>query len=195
MSDQKGLTNQAGPGEPSMDEILASIRRILKEEENQDEAVSSDEPEDEILVLSAEMEAKPESVATPPEPPAAPFVSPEPDQEAFAPDPVSFASALPQNAPRNGTEMEEAMDEYGQSRAGLVSETATAEITSALGPLVRSASQERSVSVGRNGVTLEDIVREEIRPVLKAWLDAHLPGLVERIVRAEIERVIDRTKF
>ena len=30
--------------------------------------------------------------------------------------------------------------------------------------------------------------------MLKAWLDAHLPSLVERIVRAEIERVIDRTK-
>jgi hypothetical protein len=78
--------------------------------------------------------------------------------------------------------------------AGLVSERATAEITSALGPLMRSVGQDRPTSVSRGGVTLEDIVREEIRPVLKAWLDAHLPGLVERIVRAEIERVIDRTK-
>ncbi|HTH46758.1 MAG TPA: DUF2497 domain-containing protein, partial [Candidatus Limnocylindria bacterium] len=43
--------------------------------------------------------------------------------------------------------------------------------------------------------TLEEMVREEIRPVLKAWLDANLPGLVERVVRAEIERVIDRTKL
>ena len=33
-----------------------------------------------------------------------------------------------------------------------------------------------------------------VKPVLKAWLDTHLPPLVERIVRAEIERVIDRTQ-
>jgi cell pole-organizing protein PopZ len=35
-------------------------------------------------------------------------------------------------------------------------------------------------------------VREEIRPILKDWLDAHLPPLVERLVRAEIERVVNR---
>ena len=37
-------------------------------------------------------------------------------------------------------------------------------------------------------------MREEIKPVLKAWLDTHLPTLVERIVRAEIGRVIDRSQ-
>ena len=90
--------------------------------------------------------------------------------------------------------MEQAMDDHVQSPAGLVSEAATAEIASALGPLVRSMSLERSVTVSRGGLTLEDIVREEFRPMLKAWLDTHLPSLVERIVRAEIQRVIDRTK-
>jgi cell pole-organizing protein PopZ len=48
------------------------------------------------------------------------------------------------------------------------------------------------VQVGRPGVTIEDLVREEIKPVLKAWLDSHLPSLVERVVRAEIGRVVDR---
>jgi uncharacterized protein len=167
MNDPKSLAADGGAGEPSMDEILASIRRILKAEEPQDEADCAVDPEDEILVLSAAMEAKPADIAVPPAP--------------------------PQDAPRNGPEMEQAMDEQKQSMAGLVSETATAEITSALGR-VRDVSLERSAAVGR-GVTLEELVREEIRPVLKAWLDAQLPGLVERIVRAEIERVIDRTKL
>ena len=44
----------------------------------------------------------------------------------------------------------------------------------------------------RGGPTIEDLVREEIRPLLKEWLDAHLPPLVERLVRAEIERVVGR---
>ena len=190
MSDQTGRVNRGPAGEPSMDEILASIRRILKEDEQPDEAVSLGVPEDEILVLRAEMEAKPEDI-TFPEPPDVFFASLEPDE----PEPAASGLETQQDAPRNGTEMEEAMDEHEQSVAGLVSETATAEITSALGPLVRGVSQDRAATVSRGGVTLEEIVREEIRPVLKAWLDTNLPGLVERIVRAEIARVIDRTKL
>ena len=41
----------------------------------------------------------------------------------------------------------------------------------------------------QNARTLEDLVREMLRPLLKAWLDDNLPGMVERMVRAEIERV------
>jgi len=41
----------------------------------------------------------------------------------------------------------------------------------------------------QNARTLEDLVREMLRPMLKAWLDDNLPGVVERLVRAEIERV------
>ena len=40
-----------------------------------------------------------------------------------------------------------------------------------------------------NAMTLEDLVKEMLRPMLKSWLDDNLPGLVERLVRAEIERV------
>jgi hypothetical protein len=43
--------------------------------------------------------------------------------------------------------------------------------------------------VPQNGRTLEDIVKDMMRPMLKSWLDQHLPGLVERLVKAEIERV------
>ena len=41
----------------------------------------------------------------------------------------------------------------------------------------------------QNARTLEDLVREMLRPMLRSWLDENLPGLVERLVRAEIERV------
>jgi hypothetical protein len=40
-----------------------------------------------------------------------------------------------------------------------------------------------------NARTLEDLVKEMLRPMLRSWLDDNLPGLVEKIVRAEIERV------
>jgi hypothetical protein len=48
------------------------------------------------------------------------------------------------------------------------------------------------VHVRSGGPTIEDIVREELRALLKAWLDANLPPMVERLVRAEIERVVGR---
>jgi cell pole-organizing protein PopZ len=41
----------------------------------------------------------------------------------------------------------------------------------------------------QNARTLEDLVKEMLRPMLKSWLDDNLPGLVERLVRSEIERV------
>jgi uncharacterized protein len=46
--------------------------------------------------------------------------------------------------------------------------------------------------LSHNPRTLEDLVREMLKPMLKAWLDANLPDMVERLVRAEIERVSRR---
>ena len=68
-------------------------------------------------------------------------------------------------------------------------------------PSVRCSLQRRRAAVDsafntlaqtvlvHNARTLEDLVKEMLRPMLKSWLDDNLPGLVERIVRAEIERV------
>lgn len=76
---------------------------------------------------------------------------------------------------------------------GLISEEASNAAAGSIGALIRSISSDRSVTISRPGLTLEDLVREEIRPLLKSWLDTNLPSLVERIVRAEIERVIERS--
>ena len=43
--------------------------------------------------------------------------------------------------------------------------------------------------LSQNAITLEDIVREMLKPMLRVWLDDNLPPMVERLVRAEIERV------
>jgi hypothetical protein len=74
----------------------------------------------------------------------------------------------------------------------LVAPEAAAAAASAVGALMRTLATERGLAVSRSGPALEDIVREELRPLLKAWLDANLPPLVERLVRAEIERVVGR---
>lgn len=65
---------------------------------------------------------------------------------------------------------------------GLISSETVKAVDSAFNTLAHTV-------IGQNARTLEDLVREMLRPMLKSWLDDNLPGLVERIVRAEIERV------
>jgi cell pole-organizing protein PopZ len=79
-----------------------------------------------------------------------------------------------------------------RSEEGLVAPDTVASAQSAIGNLVRTLAAERVVPVQRGGLTIEDLVREELRPLLKAWLDQHLPPLVEKLVQVEIERVVNR---
>jgi len=68
------------------------------------------------------------------------------------------------------------------SDRALISNETIAAVDSAFNSLAHTV-------IGQNARTLEDLVREMLRPMLKSWLDDNLPGMVERIVRAEIERV------
>jgi hypothetical protein len=65
---------------------------------------------------------------------------------------------------------------------GLISPATAAAVDAALNTLAEAVQV-------RNGRSLEEVVTELLRPMLKSWLDENLPGLVERLVRAEIERV------
>jgi cell pole-organizing protein PopZ len=67
-------------------------------------------------------------------------------------------------------------------RAQLLSRETSAAVDSAFNTLTQTV-------LVQNARTLEDLVREMLRPMLKTWLDDNLPGMVERLVRAEIERV------
>jgi hypothetical protein len=64
----------------------------------------------------------------------------------------------------------------------LISSSTSAAVDSAFNTLAHTV-------LVQNARTLEDLVREMLRPLLKSWLDDNLPGMVERLVRAEIERV------
>jgi cell pole-organizing protein PopZ len=64
----------------------------------------------------------------------------------------------------------------------LLSQRATAAVDTAFSSLAHTVLMQ-------NPRTLEDLVRDMLKPMLKAWLDDNLPNIVERLVRAEIERV------
>ncbi|PHS78333.1 MAG: hypothetical protein COB59_07720 [Rhodospirillaceae bacterium] len=50
------------------------------------------------------------------------------------------------------------------------------------------------MQVGGNEVTLEGMVKEMMRPLLSEWLDQNLPYLIERLVKKEIDRMINRAE-
>ena len=80
--------------------------------------------------------------------------------------------------------------------AGLIAPEAQTATANAMGSLRRTiearatAAQGATPTLRGGGPTLEDVVRDELRPMLKTWLDANLPTMVERLVAAEIERLI-----
>jgi len=157
-----------------MEDILASIRRILSEDEAPAAGSTPPPPvaetaghdrDDGVLVLDPAM-----MVAEPPPPPIAATREPEPMPTPVPPTP---------------------QPEMPIAATGLVAPEAAAAAASSVGSLVRTLT-DRGMHVRSGGPTVEDIVREELRPLLKGWLDANLPPLVERLVRAEIERVLGR---
>ena len=170
---------QGAPGDPSMEDILASIRRILNEDEPSGGPSGGAPPPpppatDEPLDLTREM-----LVGGPPAPgkPAAKADAP-PEAPGRAGQPVPAAEEA-QPAPATGD--------------ALLAPAVAAAASASLGQLLRTVAAERGSAVLRSsGPTIEDVVREELRPLLKEWLDQHLPAVVERLVRAEIERVVGR---
>ncbi len=66
--------------------------------------------------------------------------------------------------------------------AQLLSDQTSHAVTNAFGQLAHTV-------LTNNARTLEDLVKDMLKPMLKTWLDDNLPTMVERLVRAEIERV------
>ena len=187
MSGSQPPPQGSGTNDPSMEDILASIRRILSEEEPTAppaleppaDSVPLPDKSDDVLVLDPSMLVPEEDAEA----------SPGPDQEAESepePDPAP-ASAVPA---AEAVPVAELVPPSGGS--GLLAPETEAAATSSVGTLMRTLASERALRVYRGGPTIEDLVREELRPLLKQWLDANLPDLVERLVRAEIERVVRR---
>ena len=205
--------------DPSMEDILASIRRILNEDEAPKPVPEPHEPgqtpDAGVLVLDSSMmvpepsrdapprEAPPRDAPLRDAPPRDTFPRSVPQPKSPAERPailehpvvsesepiVSDAPPLPQQpAPAAAPPNKPAPP----SNTRLVAPEAAAAAGASVDALMRTLASERSTAVHRGGPTIEDLVRAEIRPLLKDWLDNHLPPLVERLVRAEIERVVGR---
>jgi len=194
------MTQPAKAQEPSMEEILASIRRIIA-----DDDVSKSSPHDAPKpAASGEMPAAAPAAlslaASQPRspPPAIDAVAAARDETADILDLTeSMASAAPSSAPAAPQfrtidgDSDIGFDEVAERPAPrsiverptqLLSKETSAAVDSSFNTLAQTV-------LIQNARTLEDLVREMLRPMLKSWLDDNLPGVVERMVRAEIERV------
>jgi uncharacterized protein len=215
------MTQAAKAQEPSMEEILASIRRIIAD----DDAAKSPPPPPEPP-KAPPMAAAPLRPVAPVAPPPAPAFVPVPAEpsinETVLDEMLAELNATP--APMADPAEEMASDVLdlteemaapgfrtidGQSdimfedspperfaepddrprlqfpergQRSLMSSATSAAVDSAFNSLAHTV-------LVQNARTLEDLVKEMLQPLLKSWLDDNLPGLVERLVKAEIERV------
>lgn len=216
MSDNK-------PGqEPSMEDILASIRRILSEDEAEEQAKAEEpaaepapppEPEpEEFEPAPMEMpEREPE-----PEPEPEPAYIPEPAVE-FEPedDVLELTDDMLLDTPKPAFDMAdleaiaaEAVeeDEYEPPPPRPIRRSAplppvddpymaddrSRDGSNAFGQLIKAVVRDRAILLGQGGLTIEELVREILRPILKDWLDDNLPYMIERIVKQEIEKMVNR---
>ena len=172
--------------EPSMEEILASIRRIIADEKDAPAATEEAAGATEEVLELTQMVQDDGSVVDVrqevPEPEPEPAPEPEPEP-ALEPEPE------PEAAPMNKQEAD-----------ALLSDLAATAATSSLEALAHTVQSERKASftgvtpIGLGGRTLEDLVMELMRPMLKEWLDQNLPPVVERIVQKEVERIARRVQ-
>ncbi len=242
------MSEQGTQAEPSMEEILASIRRIISEDGEDEgaegaaaseaeapeavEAAGEPDPaeeeatpiedlmvaeedaddEDDVLELTDIAEADPEpepepepEIAAAPDPEPEPEPEPEPAPEPVADDPFDTGEdsdlMAVDRAPAPEPEPEPApapvvapmpvanLAPTPEPRS-LMSEEATAAASAAFD---RLSDDMRISGEGESG-TLEGLVQDLLRPMMKAWLDDNLPAIVEAAVAEEVERVARRRR-
>jgi len=213
----------AMPNEPSMEEILSSIKRIIAEEDLTSAApraprkaaasvspingtingdalggTDADAADDQILELTDALPGEAEK----PQPQASGQSQEEPIMSA----PAKPAPAQPVNsAPQIKPEAKPARAEPRAPRARAAAAAAAPTPSTAAPAVVMSddsarAARDSLVNLSKLLIspddgqpnTLEGLVREMLRPMLKDWLDAHLPEMVETMVKREIDRITGR---
>lgn len=163
----------AGNSQDDIDAMLAGLDAATSEEE-----VRPPSPDGDVFELTDDM-ALPD--------PAPAFRKVEPD------DDLEFADAAAATQRRRATAFDAPsyndapydsppLDSPPAPSPQMMSHATVSAVESAFSTLAHTV-------LSNNARTLEDLVKEMMRPMLKSWLDDNLPGLVERIVKAEIERV------
>lgn len=201
------MSDQETEQEPSIEEILTSIRQIISDDDDETENATeedagdsaAEEPpepiedaplEDAIELTDVAEEAAPEAEEVPaeaepqaePQPEPEPEVEPEPStdievemKDFDTPEPVAEPEPMPESVAPTSIDEDDLLTQAAEDAAF----DAFSELA-------------KKTTIEHNGITVEEIVRTELRPMLKSWLDKHLPTIIERLVQEELERVSKR---
>ncbi len=152
--------------EPSIEEILASIRQII----------SDDDKEEEAPVVAAP------PPPPPPPPPPRPAPPPAPKEDVLElTEPLEVEIDLQELAPPAEVAMPKAQP------SDILTESARNATISSMAKLAGNMPITKHREYGN--ITLEDLVREMLHPMLKDWLSDNLPPMVERMVQKELEKL------
>jgi cell pole-organizing protein PopZ len=184
--------------EPSMEEILASIRRIITEEDAGDapereaeealEGAEDEEPveltrmvDDSGEVVDLDAKAKEEKVS---------------DKLAVAKaDETKETIELVEKEGAGKAGVKDAPKAGKAEDGSLVSPSTKDAATASLAQVISAVAVPEKDSGPAGGQrSLEDVVRDALQPELRAWLDQNLGPLVERIVREEIKKMVRRVE-
>ena len=174
-----------------MEDILASIRNILADEEDKAKDIAEKQPESSaadgkkagVVDLTADMivnetqKAKAAMVETPE----------EAIDDDFTPEPV-----IPRQPMKEETLNDLIQEKQQPSDDDVLMSRPTIEAAAHSLSGLRDFAAEQKGDLGNGTLTIEAIVRESVKPYLKEWLDAHLPEIVERIVKKEVAYIMDR---
>ncbi len=174
------MTTEKFPSEPSMDEILASIRQIISEDSKTQESPSFDEKNEDILDLTHFLPEETSFMSN--ENKEKPALSQRERQKPSSP--------FERNSKRSTTEEFDAL---------LVSPPAAAETATMLRSLSqlsqdKPCSPKPSLMEGVGTSVLEHQLREILKPLLKEWLDANLPLLVRWVVTEQVEKIMSQNR-
>ena len=209
--------------DPSMEEILASIRRIITEDGSEAPAVKAEAAgngkDAEVIELTEVIEEAKAEAAIKAEPVPSTSIPPGPNgsiAQAMAaaaakaeavtvaePEPMPALKAVPDEpVPRKESAMADPSPDNSptisaEARERLVSNAAAEASARAFGALSASLDAARGpagMALGQGNRTLEDLVRELLKPMLKDWLEANLPAVVDRLVQKEIREMVRRAE-
>ena len=145
------------------DDSVLELTEVVIDEDGDDSGDVDDGPEVPIPAAAAEPEPEPEPA---PEPVAVPAAAPVVEA---APSPLA-----------------------NYDLGALVSDEAAAQASTAFVGFAEQLQQTRGVALGSSARTLEELVKDLLRPMLKEWLDENLPPLVQRLVEREIGKLAGR---
>lgn len=192
------MTGKTPEQEPSIEEILASIRQIISDDDDTREPgdiVQAPEEKADIPVYQPEPEKEQprQSFAD-----VLDLTNEITEEEKVVPPPVEEKFEIPVARPEPKPEPRPSLNVgFSEDDEDVFTQPAAAATTEAFSRLVGNIPLERPESRvihGDGGLTLEDITRDLLRPMLRQWIDENVPRLVERLVEKELEKLARRAR-